>query len=152
MLSASRDKFQNVTWGDGDLKLWDPRKQDAIRTYTQHFDFISDFMWLQDKRHLVATRYADIFPSHHPTPLCPVIETMRLVGMAPYLSWMCAQKSRSRLHTRRIRRTNCCRLYRSKGEHASPPTPLRCISYLRAQGHKSCRRHPTRHHFHLQSQ
>ncbi|KAI0269553.1 WD40 repeat-like protein [Russula aff. rugulosa BPL654] len=40
---------------DGTIKLWDPRKQDAIRTYTQHFDFISDFMWLQDKKQLVAT-------------------------------------------------------------------------------------------------
>ncbi|KAI0299432.1 WD40 repeat-like protein [Multifurca ochricompacta] len=29
---------------DGMIKLWDPRKQDAIRRYTQHFDFISDFM------------------------------------------------------------------------------------------------------------
>ena len=42
--------------GTGELKLWDPRKQDAIRTYTQHFDFISDFLWLQDKKQLVATR------------------------------------------------------------------------------------------------
>ncbi|KAH9988087.1 WD40-repeat-containing domain protein [Russula compacta] len=40
---------------DGTIKLWDQRKQDAIRTYTQHFDFISDFMWLQDKKQLVAT-------------------------------------------------------------------------------------------------
>jgi len=37
------------------MKLWDPRKQDVVRTYTQHFDFISDFMWLQDKKQLVAT-------------------------------------------------------------------------------------------------
>ncbi|KAH9077646.1 WD repeat-containing protein JIP5 [Lactarius deliciosus] len=40
---------------DGVIKLWDPRKQDAVRQYTQHFDFISDFMWLQDKKQLVAT-------------------------------------------------------------------------------------------------
>ncbi|KAN0107772.1 WD40-repeat-containing domain protein [Russula decolorans] len=40
---------------DGTIKLWDPRNQEAIRTYTQHFDFISDFMWLQDKKQLVAT-------------------------------------------------------------------------------------------------
>ncbi|GJJ14600.1 WD repeat-containing protein jip5 [Clathrus columnatus] len=40
---------------DGVIKLWDPRQSDAIREYTQHFDFISDFLWLEDKRQLVAT-------------------------------------------------------------------------------------------------
>ncbi|KAI0058347.1 WD40 repeat-like protein [Artomyces pyxidatus] len=40
---------------EGVVKLWDPRKPDAIRSYTQHFDFISDFLWLQDKKQLVAT-------------------------------------------------------------------------------------------------
>ncbi|KAI0672327.1 WD40 repeat-like protein [Trametes maxima] len=40
---------------DGVIKLWDPRKQDAVRKYTHHFDFISDFMWLDDKKQLVAT-------------------------------------------------------------------------------------------------
>ncbi|KAI0267431.1 WD40 repeat-like protein [Gloeopeniophorella convolvens] len=40
---------------DGVIKLWDPRKRDALRAHTHHFDFISDFMWLQDKKHLVAT-------------------------------------------------------------------------------------------------
>ncbi|KAI0052373.1 WD40 repeat-like protein [Auriscalpium vulgare] len=40
---------------EGVIKLWDPRKPEAIRAYTQHFDFISDFMWLDDKKQLVAT-------------------------------------------------------------------------------------------------
>ncbi|KZT22271.1 WD40 repeat-like protein [Neolentinus lepideus HHB14362 ss-1] len=40
---------------DGVVKLWDPRKPDAIRTYTQHYDFISDFLWLEDKKHLIAS-------------------------------------------------------------------------------------------------
>ncbi|KAI0752702.1 WD40 repeat-like protein [Daedaleopsis nitida] len=40
---------------DGVIKLWDPRKEDAVRKYTHHFDFISDFMWLDDKKQLVAT-------------------------------------------------------------------------------------------------
>ncbi|TFK53088.1 WD40 repeat-like protein [Heliocybe sulcata] len=40
---------------DGVVKLWDPRKPDAVRTYTKHFDFISDFLWLEDKKHLVAS-------------------------------------------------------------------------------------------------
>ncbi|KAM5545918.1 hypothetical protein V8D89_000044 [Ganoderma adspersum] len=40
---------------DGVIKLWDPRKQDAVRQYTHHFDFISDFMWVDDKKQLVAT-------------------------------------------------------------------------------------------------
>ncbi|PIL29027.1 hypothetical protein GSI_09075 [Ganoderma sinense ZZ0214-1] len=37
------------------VPLWDPRKQDAVRKYTHHFDFISDFLWLDDKKQLVAT-------------------------------------------------------------------------------------------------
>jgi WD repeat-containing protein 55 len=37
------------------LKLWDPRKPKEIRAYTHHFDFISDFLWLEDKKLLVAT-------------------------------------------------------------------------------------------------
>jgi len=40
---------------DGTVKLWDPRKQDCVKTYTQHFDYISDFLWLADKKQLVAT-------------------------------------------------------------------------------------------------
>ncbi|KAF5323007.1 hypothetical protein D9611_009243 [Ephemerocybe angulata] len=40
---------------DGTVKLWDPRQRDVAKTYTQHFDFISDFLWLPDKKQLVAT-------------------------------------------------------------------------------------------------
>ncbi|KAF9476091.1 WD40 repeat-like protein [Pholiota conissans] len=40
---------------DGTVKLWDPRQRDCVRTYTQHFDYISDFLWLDDKRQLVST-------------------------------------------------------------------------------------------------
>ncbi|GBE83429.1 WD repeat-containing protein [Sparassis crispa] len=40
---------------DGVIKLWDPRKKDAIRAYTHHFDFISDFLWLNDAKQLVST-------------------------------------------------------------------------------------------------
>ncbi|KAM6501094.1 WD repeat-containing protein JIP5 [Amanita muscaria] len=40
---------------DGVIKLWDPRKRDCIRTYSQHFDYITDFLWLDDKKQLVAT-------------------------------------------------------------------------------------------------
>ncbi|KAF5373801.1 hypothetical protein D9758_000832 [Tetrapyrgos nigripes] len=40
---------------DGVIKLWDPRKNQPIRTYTQHFDYITDFLWLEDKKHLVST-------------------------------------------------------------------------------------------------
>ncbi|KAF9011863.1 WD40-repeat-containing domain protein [Cyathus striatus] len=40
---------------DGVVKLWDPRQKDSVRTYTQHFDFITDFLWLEDKKHLVAS-------------------------------------------------------------------------------------------------
>ncbi|OCH94597.1 WD40 repeat-like protein [Obba rivulosa] len=40
---------------DGVIKLWDPRKPDAIRAYAQHFDFISDFLFLEDKKQLVTT-------------------------------------------------------------------------------------------------
>ncbi|EPT02022.1 hypothetical protein FOMPIDRAFT_1160901 [Fomitopsis schrenkii] len=40
---------------DGVIKLWDPRKEGAIRTYNHHFDFISDFLWLKDSKQLVST-------------------------------------------------------------------------------------------------
>ncbi|KAL0946143.1 hypothetical protein HGRIS_012408 [Hohenbuehelia grisea] len=40
---------------EGVIKLWDPRQKDAVRTYTQHFDYITDFLWLENKKHLVAT-------------------------------------------------------------------------------------------------
>ncbi|TFK75670.1 WD40 repeat-like protein [Pluteus cervinus] len=40
---------------EGVIKLWDPRNRDCIRTYKQHFDYITDFLWLEDKKHLVAT-------------------------------------------------------------------------------------------------
>ncbi|KAF8556577.1 WD40 repeat-like protein [Imleria badia] len=40
---------------DGCIKLWDPRKPDEIRRYTHHFEYISDFLWLGDKKQLVST-------------------------------------------------------------------------------------------------
>ncbi|QRV98957.1 WD repeat-containing protein [Ceratobasidium sp. AG-Ba] len=40
---------------DGIIKLWDPRQISSIRSYTHHKDLISDFLWLEDKKHLVAT-------------------------------------------------------------------------------------------------
>ncbi|KAH7337596.1 WD40-repeat-containing domain protein [Rhizoctonia solani] len=40
---------------DGVVKLWDPRQLSPIRSYIHHFDFISDFLWLQDKKQLVTT-------------------------------------------------------------------------------------------------
>lgn len=40
---------------DGVIKLWDPRQADSIRTYSQHFDYITDFTYFDDKRQLVAT-------------------------------------------------------------------------------------------------
>lgn len=40
------------------IKLWDHRQLNAIRDYTHHFDFVSDFLWLEDKRQLIATRYS----------------------------------------------------------------------------------------------
>ncbi|KAJ7164999.1 WD40-repeat-containing domain protein [Mycena filopes] len=40
---------------NGVIKLWDPRQQESIRTHKQHFDYITDFLWLPDKHHLLAT-------------------------------------------------------------------------------------------------
>ncbi|WVR03194.1 hypothetical protein IAU60_000185 [Kwoniella sp. DSM 27419] len=40
---------------DGIIKLWDPRQPEAIRSYNQHFDYISDFTYFEDKRQLVST-------------------------------------------------------------------------------------------------
>ncbi|KAJ6591084.1 WD40-repeat-containing domain protein [Mycena vulgaris] len=39
----------------GVIKLWDPRQQECVRTHTQHVDYITDFLWLPDKHHLLAT-------------------------------------------------------------------------------------------------
>ncbi|KAJ7507256.1 WD40-repeat-containing domain protein [Mycena galericulata] len=39
----------------GVIKLWDPRQKESIRVHKQHFDYITDFLWLQDKHHLLAT-------------------------------------------------------------------------------------------------
>ncbi|KAF9027471.1 WD40-repeat-containing domain protein [Rhodocollybia butyracea] len=56
------NRVKNVTsWllstgdDDGVIKLWDPRKKESVRKYTHHFDYITDFLWLDDKKHLVAT-------------------------------------------------------------------------------------------------
>ncbi|KAG8932469.1 WD repeat-containing protein jip5 [Tulasnella sp. 418] len=48
---------QMIATGDDDgiVKLWDPRVSTHIRAYTRHFDFISDFLWLEDKKSLVST-------------------------------------------------------------------------------------------------
>ncbi|WWC67215.1 uncharacterized protein I206_101122 [Kwoniella pini CBS 10737] len=40
---------------DGIIKFWDPRKPEMIREYNQHFDYISDFTYFDDKRQLVST-------------------------------------------------------------------------------------------------
>ncbi|KAF9233894.1 WD40-repeat-containing domain protein [Melanogaster broomeanus] len=40
---------------DGVIKLWDPRRSQEVRRYGHHFDFISDFLWLGDKKQLVST-------------------------------------------------------------------------------------------------
>ena len=39
------------------IQLWDPRQPGSVRSYTHHSDFISDFLWIEDKKHLLATRY-----------------------------------------------------------------------------------------------
>lgn len=37
-------------------QFWDPRKKgDAVRSYTQHWDYISDFLYFDDKRQLLST-------------------------------------------------------------------------------------------------
>ncbi|KAF8240958.1 WD40 repeat-like protein [Tricholoma matsutake] len=40
---------------EGVIKLWDPRQQKCARTYTHHFDYITDFLFLEDSKHLVST-------------------------------------------------------------------------------------------------
>ncbi|KAG7095925.1 hypothetical protein E1B28_006609 [Marasmius oreades] len=40
---------------DGVIKLWDPRTKESMRTYKHHFDYITDFLWLPDTKHLVST-------------------------------------------------------------------------------------------------
>jgi hypothetical protein len=45
-----------------DAKLWDHRKEDCIRSYPHHFDYISDFTYFDDKRQLVSTSYVYPLP------------------------------------------------------------------------------------------
>ncbi|ORX34958.1 WD40-repeat-containing domain protein [Kockovaella imperatae] len=40
---------------DGVIKFWDPRQEESIRSYSQHFDYISDFCFFGDKKQLVTT-------------------------------------------------------------------------------------------------
>jgi hypothetical protein len=40
-----------------DEQFWDPRKEEAVRSYTHHFDYISDFAYFDDKHHLVTTSF-----------------------------------------------------------------------------------------------
>ncbi|KLT39420.1 WD40 repeat-like protein [Cutaneotrichosporon oleaginosum] len=40
---------------DGVIKFWDARAPSQIREYTQHWDYISDFAYFEDRRLLVAT-------------------------------------------------------------------------------------------------
>lgn len=48
---------QLVVSGDdeGMIKFWDPRQEEAVRSFTQHFDYISDFSYFEDKKQLVTT-------------------------------------------------------------------------------------------------
>ncbi|BEI85883.1 hypothetical protein CcaverHIS002_0601700 [Cutaneotrichosporon cavernicola] len=48
---------QLIASGDdeGVIKFWDARKPSPIRQYTQHWDYISDFTYFDDKRLLVST-------------------------------------------------------------------------------------------------
>ncbi|KAF9494305.1 WD40 repeat-like protein [Pleurotus eryngii] len=40
---------------DGVIKIWDQRKSEPIRSYQHHFDYITDFLWLNSKKQLVTT-------------------------------------------------------------------------------------------------
>ncbi|EIW73167.1 hypothetical protein TREMEDRAFT_59329 [Tremella mesenterica DSM 1558] len=40
---------------EGLIRFWDPRKEDCIRSYNHHQDYISDFCYFDDKRQLVST-------------------------------------------------------------------------------------------------
>lgn len=62
------------------MQLWDSRQKDPVQTYDHHFDYISDFLWLEDKKQLVATRYVFnqdavemIFHRHLEIFGCPLI-------------------------------------------------------------------------------
>ena len=37
-------------------QLWDPRRAQSIRSYNHHFDFISDFLYIENENKLVVTR------------------------------------------------------------------------------------------------
>ncbi|KAK4687819.1 WD repeat-containing protein 55, partial [Tremellales sp. Uapishka_1] len=60
---------------EGVIKFWDPRQESSIRTYSQHFDYISDFLYFDDERQLITTggdghlSVIDI-RSSKPNPMC----------------------------------------------------------------------------------
>ncbi|KAF5350571.1 hypothetical protein D9756_008744 [Leucocoprinus leucothites] len=53
--AVTKSSIENMTHRVSVQQLWDPRQKEAVRTYTHHFDYISDFLWLEDKKQLVAT-------------------------------------------------------------------------------------------------
>ncbi|PVF98659.1 WD40 repeat-like protein [Serendipita vermifera] len=65
-LTSLTDNMHVFVTGDdnGSIKLWDTRlpltapetsNVDCVRSYTHHSDYISDFAWVPDKKHLIAT-------------------------------------------------------------------------------------------------
>lgn len=47
------------------LQLWDPRiktTSTAQKTYTHHWDYISSFLYFEDKKQLISTSYVFISP------------------------------------------------------------------------------------------
>jgi len=87
-----------------------------VQTYTQHFDYISDFLWLHDKRQLVATRLAYSYINHrNDSELKPVGLLELTVEMVPCLSWTSGRKKQFRSHSPKIRKTNFSQLLLSKG-------------------------------------
>ncbi|KAJ9115735.1 hypothetical protein QFC24_006918 [Naganishia onofrii] len=40
---------------DGLIKLWDQRQKETVREYNHHWEYISDFVFLDDKKQLVST-------------------------------------------------------------------------------------------------
>lgn len=63
-----------------------------MRKYTHHFDFISDFMWLGDKKQLVATRSVCSLRFHARVDLSSKIELPDAVVMGLCQSWISARR------------------------------------------------------------
>lgn len=99
---------------DGVIKLWDTRQSPEskpVRSYSHHTDFISDFLWLPDKKQLIATRSAEANCSRTLSNYDHLAAEMALCQ-----SWTYAPIRHNRWPSQKTKRTNSSPSLQSKGK------------------------------------